>query len=119
MFGASKIAITPNSKISDRVNAARVLMPHIEFNARRCEKGLEALRAWSYKYDEEKKMFGSEPEHDWASHDGDGFSYGCLIMRMSQPERSQHQEIRGITVGNNSVTMDEMWRTQHKSKEGY
>lgn len=119
VFGASKIAITPNSKISDRVNAARILMPHIEFNARRCEKGLEALRAWSYEYDEEKKMFGLEPVHDWASHDGDGFSYGCLIMRMSQPERSQHQEIRGITVGNNTVIMDELWRTQHKHREGY
>ena len=118
VFGHDKIAIIPNSRVADRVNAARVLMPHIEFNATRCDKGIEALRAWSYKYDEEKKMFGSEPEHDWASHDGDGFSYGCQIMRMSQPDRSKIEDIRGLVVGHASVSMDEMWKTANKPNRG-
>ena len=65
-FGADKVQITPNSKISDRVNAARVLTPRVEFNSVKCEKGLDGLRSWSYKYDEEAKIFSSEPEHDWA-----------------------------------------------------
>lgn len=83
-FGADKVAITPDSKKADRINAARVLMPRIAFNAHNCERGLNGLRAWSYEYDEERKIFSSDPRHDWASHDGDGFSYGCLIMQQTK-----------------------------------
>lgn len=116
-FGTDHVAITPNSRISDRVNAARVLMPRIAFNSR-CEKGLEGLRAWSYKYDEEKKIFSSEPEHDWASHDGDGFSYGCLIMQQAEPPKPpKDNRILGISVGHNTVTMDEMWAMNKTSKQ--
>lgn len=111
VFGADKVAITPNSRISDRINAARVLMPRIAFHETRCAKGLEALRSWSYAYDEEKKIFSSEPNHDWASHDGDGFSYGCLIMKQAEPPKpAVNQQIRGLTAGNiHGVTMDELW----------
>lgn len=109
-FGADHVAITPDSSISDRVNAARHLMPYIEFNETSCDRGLNGLRSWSYKYDDEKKIFSSDPEHDWASHDGDGFSYGCLIMRqVSPPPVTVPAAIKGVVVGNNTVTMDEMW----------
>ena len=84
-FGANKIAITPDSKKADRINAARVLTPHVEFSDK-CAKGLEGLRAWSYEYNEQTKTFSSDPKHDWASHDGDGYSYGCLIMQMTKPK---------------------------------
>lgn len=80
-FGWDKVSITPDSSIADRVNAARVLTPRVKWNATRCELGLDGLRSWSYKFDENSKTFSSEPLHDWASHDGDGYSYGCLIMR--------------------------------------
>lgn len=65
-FGTKHVSITPNSKKSDRVNAARTLIKRIEFNETTCEKGLEGLRAWSYEYNEETKTFSQEPKHDWA-----------------------------------------------------
>lgn len=116
-FGADHVAITPNSSKADRINAARVLIPRIKFNATRCEQGLNALRAWSFEYDEEKKVFSSEPLHDWASHDGDGFSYGCLIMRMAEPPPPPAPPMRGITVGVPTVSLNEMWATAQKSKD--
>lgn len=109
-FGTDKVAITPNSKIADRVNAARVLIPRIEFNSVRCQKGLDGLRSWSYKYDDDSKTFSSEPEHDWASHDGDGFSYGCLIMQQMAPPPAEKESMRGIVVGQQTVTLEEMWK---------
>lgn len=110
VFGAQHVAITPNSKISDRVNAARVLMPRVEINAERCERGIEALRSWRYEYDEERKDFGSEPVHDWSSHDGDAFSYGCLIMRQAEPPKII-EPARAIAVGHNTATLDDLWAT--------
>lgn len=80
-FGQKKIRITPDSKIADRVNAARVLTSRVKFNETKCARGLSGLRSWQYKYSDESKTFSSDPLHDWASHDGDGYSYGCLIMQ--------------------------------------
>lgn len=83
-FGAKQVAITPDSSISDRVNAARVMVGRCEFSSK-CDRGLDGLRSWSYDYNDESKIFSSMPKHDWASHDGDGFSYGCLIMQQTKP----------------------------------
>jgi phage terminase large subunit len=117
-FGSQHISMTPRSSISDRVNAARVLISRIKFNATKCARGLDALRSWRYEYDEEKKIFSSDPMHDWASHDGDGFSYGCLIMQQAEPPPPKPEDMRGIMVGNNKVTLDEMWATAPRRNEG-
>ena len=110
-FGAGKVAITPNSKKTDRINAARTLIKKVEFNEIACEKGLNGLRAWSYEYNEQLKTFSSEPKHDWASHDGDGFSYGCLIMKQTQailkppPIKTIHE-----------ITLNEIWEDNKKGR---
>jgi phage terminase large subunit len=80
-FGAGKVGIVPQSSKTDRINAARYIVPRCRFDAENCEAGLEGLRAWSYEYDEERKTYSKEPRHDWASHPGDGFSYGAQVMR--------------------------------------
>lgn len=120
-FGTGHVAITPRSSIADRINAARVLIPRVAFNATACENGLNGLRAWSYAYDDEKKTFGAEPLHDWASHDGDGFSYGCLIMQQAAPAPKPAEPMRGITVGAHSVnlgvSLDELYREQGQRVE--
>lgn len=115
-FGTDKTAIVPNSSKADRINAARVLMPRISFNEAACEEGLNGLRSWAYEYDEEKKVFSSEPLHDWASHEGDGFSYGCLVMQMQEPPPPPPKPMRGITVGVPTVSLDEMWKSAPKPR---
>ncbi len=115
-FGSDHVAITPNSRIADRVNAARVLMPRIEFHATNCERGLDGLRAWQYEYNEETKIFSSEPVHDWSSHDGDGFSYGCLIMQQIAPPPAPIEMARGITVGSPSISLDELFASAQKPR---
>lgn len=119
-FGADKVAITPDSKKSDRVNAARTLIGRCEFSDD-CEKGLEGLRAWSYEFNEETKTFSSEPLHDWASHDGDGFSYGCLIMKQTKPipeEEPARYAAMGHAGGRiTTATLDELWKTAPKASK--
>jgi phage terminase large subunit len=79
-FGAAHVGIVEQSSISDRINAARYILPRCRFDRERTAAGLEGLRAWSYEMDEDKKTFSREPRHDWASHPGDGFSYGAQVM---------------------------------------
>lgn len=113
-FGGKYVDITPMTSKADRVNAARVMTPRIKFNATNCERGLNGLRSWQYEYNDVTKTFSSEPLHDWASHDGDGYSYGCQIMQMVAPPPPPEEAPRGITVGNNTVTLEELWQTAPK-----
>ena len=80
-FGWNAVEIVPQTSKSDRINAARVVVESCEFNAARCAEGIDGLREWSFEYDEDLKVFSKEPKHDWASHPGDGFSYGAQMMR--------------------------------------
>jgi phage terminase large subunit len=112
-FTWEKIRIISRTSIADRVNAARILMPKISFNADCCSQGLDGLRAWSYEYNDETKSFASEPVHDWASHYGDGFSYGCQVMQeiappkpKPEPKFAQQQTISEIIRANSKRKRD-------------
>jgi hypothetical protein len=72
-----RCGIVPQSRIVDRVNAARSVITRCRFAKSACAKGIQMLRDWAFKYDEERKTFSREPEHNYASHGGDAFSYGC------------------------------------------
>jgi hypothetical protein len=78
---AFECSIVPQTKLQDRINAARSIIPHCTFHPDACARGLEALRAWSFKWDEDRKVFSSEPLHDWSSHGSDAFSYGAQMVR--------------------------------------
>lgn len=80
-FGVSKVDIVPMTSKADRINAARMVIDRCEFNRDLCNDGIEALKQWKFKFDEARKEYSKEPEHDWASHPGDAFSYGAQVMR--------------------------------------
>jgi phage terminase large subunit len=120
-FGASHVKITPDSKKADRVNAARRIIQRCEFSDK-CEKGLEGLSAWSYIWDEERRIFSSDPDHNWASHDGDGFSYGCLIAEQIKPKEPEKPAKFNIKAQNGVIItapLDELWQDVKRPQERY
>jgi hypothetical protein len=82
-LNAERAVLVPMTSISDRINAARTVMPYCRFDRVACAQGLLTLREWQYKYDDARKTYSREPEHNWASHGGDAFSYGAQMMRFS------------------------------------
>jgi phage terminase large subunit len=80
-FGSSKVDVVAQTSVTDRINAARHVIPRCRFDRDRCKPGLSGLRSWSYDYNAETKTYSKEPRHDWASHPGDGFSYGAQVLR--------------------------------------
>jgi phage terminase large subunit len=91
-----KCAVVPATRIVDRVNAARSVMPRCRFARSACATGLQMLRDWGFKYDEERKTFSREPDHNYASHGGDAFSYGAVSVAdfVSTPvEGDRHRDI--------------------------
>lgn len=107
------VAIVPDATKQDRINAARRVARRTAWHKTNCEKGLEGLAAWSYVYDEERKEFSKEPDHNWASHDGDGYSYGAMVMEERIADvKPEDKPIRGITVGQRTVSLEELYKTQ-------
>lgn len=79
-FGAGKVGIVPQTKKADQIEAARDIIKVCQFNAAECDKGLDGLRAWEFVYSEDAGVFSREPNHNWASHPSDAFSYGCQVV---------------------------------------
>jgi phage terminase large subunit len=68
--------------IAQGIEAARwLLQQEIRVHAERCAAGLEALRAYSYAFDEDPRTFSSRPEHSWSSHGADAFRYLAAAAR--------------------------------------
>ena len=104
---AFECSIVPRSTLQDRINAARLVIPHCRFHADRCVRGIDVLRAWAFKYDDERKVFSSEPDHNWASHGGDGFSYGAQMVRelIREETRNAERSYEGVVY---PFTLDEL-----------
>jgi hypothetical protein len=85
-FGSDHVAIVPVARKTDRINAARRVIKRCAFAETACADGLDGLRNWQFEYNDETKTFSKEPKHDWASHPGDAFSYGCQVMSEIIPE---------------------------------
>lgn len=81
MAAGFKARLVPQVAKAHRVNAARMILPQCRVNSITCERGLEVLRNWSYKWDDIRRVFSQDPDHDEYSHGGDAFSYGAVVMK--------------------------------------
>lgn len=85
-FKTTHVAVVPQSKKSDQINAARAVIDKCEFHSEDCRIGLDGLEGWEFEWNEETKVFSKEPIHNWASHPSDGFAYGCQVMQDHKPD---------------------------------
>ena len=118
-FKIDCVCIVPDATKSDRINAARRVMQRTAFHRTKTEKARDALSSWCYEYDEERKEFSKEPRHDWASHDGDAYSYGALLLEEDQPKIEEDTRARILHVGDlpegtTQATLDDLWREHER-----
>lgn len=65
-------------RVEDGIEAVRNLLPQCWFDAKRCERGIEALKQYRKEYDDARGMFKTRPLHDWTSHPADAFRIGAM-----------------------------------------
>ena len=109
-----QVAVVPRTDKFDRINAARTIIERCWFDDEGTSEGRDALAAWAFVYDEERKEFSKEPDHNWASHEADGFSYGCQIMQMRELEEKKPElkdEVVGLPGGRISIgkSLEDLW----------
>lgn len=100
-----KPQLVPAHKVEDGINAGRLMLPRMWFNADRCGQGIEALRQYRTEYDEKSRAFKNTPKHDWTSHTADAFRYMAIAVRekMQPVDERPKTEIRGL----NQITVKE------------
>ena len=74
-LGLKNITVAPLHRVEDGINAVRVFIPRCWFDAKKCERGIEALKLYRAEYDERLKTLRASPVHDWTSHAADAFRY--------------------------------------------
>ena len=109
-LGWQSMAIVPDLSVQDGIQAARAMLPRVWFDPA-CELGIEALRQYQREYDEDKKTFRERPRHDWTSHPADAFRMMAIAWREEVKNDPALEPMRGVTVGDNKVTLEELWKT--------
>lgn len=106
--GLDKCGIVPDLSIQDGIQAVRMMLPRCWFD-RRVDDGVQAIKQYQREYDEDKKCFREKPRHDWCSHPSDAMRMLAISCRDVLSTAQAETAIRGITVFNNTATLDEMW----------
>lgn len=116
-FGPEHVGIVAQSKKGDQISAARRVIKRCEFNASRCDAGLDGLRAWEFEWNDDTNVFSREPLHNWASHPGDAFAYGAQVLEEVEPAKEDRsKDPRVLVVGqDNQYTVEDMWSDHERS----
>jgi hypothetical protein len=109
--------IVPNLSLQDGIQASRMALARTWFDAMKCSEGIECLRQYQREYDEDKKVFRDKPRHDWTSHGSDAFRMLAVAWQDEADTIKQNQPMRGISVGQNEVTLEEMWKSTPKTQD--
>lgn len=104
-----KTRTVPKTSVDTRIEAARLMLPMTWFDESRCEPGLDALRNYRYRVDEDTKQFSSEPLHDWASHAADAFGYMAIALKEPKQQKREFQTVPKRRVFNTGRNIGGQW----------
>lgn len=82
-LGVSNLTVCPDHRVEDGINAVRVLIPKCWFDARKCARGIDALKLYRSEFDDKLQAFKPRPVHDWTSHAADAFRYLAMGLDLS------------------------------------
>jgi phage terminase large subunit len=69
------VRIVPKLRVADGINAVRSIFSRCYFDNERCADGLNSLRRYRFRVDEQTGQWSKEPNHDAFSHASDAFRY--------------------------------------------
>lgn len=84
LAGLSDIVVTPALPVQDGIEAARVMLAKVWFDAEKCARGLQCLRNYRREFDEKRRVFKDKPLHDWTSHAADALRYFCMMRSVGR-----------------------------------
>lgn len=109
----AKVGITPGLSLADGIQAGRWLLQLKPRFHPRTEQGIEALKAYHYEWDEDRKVLANTPLHDWSSHPADAFRYAAVVartaMRLARPKAPPVPPT--VMLPNEGHRLDDLWKS--------
>jgi len=92
--------ILDRGDVSQQIEDTRLALPRVWIDGNKCSQGIECLKQYSYKWNDERKTFSTNPDHSWASHGADAFRYaiqaiGQLKGSLSKVEKLPIRSLQG------------------------
>lgn len=79
-----KVEVLPLDTLANGIEAGRWLLQRSTRFHVRCAQGVEALRAYHYEWDDDRKVLARAPLHDWSSHTADSYRYAASIVKATK-----------------------------------
>jgi phage terminase large subunit len=79
-LGLKNITIAPMHRVEDGINAVRTIIPRCWFDAKKCVRGIDALKLYRSEFDDKLQALKPRPVHDWTSHAADAFRYLAMTL---------------------------------------
>ena len=76
--------VLERSDVGPGIDAVRRMLPSMYFDSEKCDKWLNALRAYRRDYDDKNKVFKTTPLHDWSSHAADMTRMGAMFTPQTE-----------------------------------
>jgi phage terminase large subunit len=92
--------VAPKTTKKDGIDAARLLSRKCYFDRVKTEKGRNALTSYHWTWDDKRKIFTSEPYHDWSSNGADSFRYLGVSHKGSTHKRRDDRPGRQMEASN-------------------
>lgn len=87
-FGIVPVVV-PQSNVNDGINAVRQVLDQCWIDEGRCERGLNALRAYRREWSDKLQTFHDAPLHDAASHGADALrTFACGFREIMDKVRA-------------------------------
>lgn len=123
-FKLGQFSICPNVSKADGINAARKTFNFARFDEANTREGMDALKQYRRKYDEEKKLFSDDAVHDGASHYADAWRYLSLTWKFSKEKQvivsQEDQFMAGNVVNMNFGNLKKQhFVRKHKERNPY
>lgn len=79
--------------VPEGIDCVRRLLSMCYFDENKCEEGIEALKAYQKKYDEDRGVYSETPLHNWASNPADSFRIAAMGIEgiTSMPEKVEQE----------------------------
>lgn len=89
-LGIKPIVVVPRARSFDvilnvHIPAVRNVLSQCVFDEVKCRQGIMALEGYHAEFDEEKKVLGTRPAHDWHCHGADAFRTFAVGYEAKKP----------------------------------
>lgn len=105
-LGVHNQVLTRETDINPGIELLRQTLAYSVFDAEKCKDGIFCLDNYAYKWDEDRGVFKSKPDHGWASHGADAARYAAIAaskfkttISNSRPVSFQIQGVRNSYMG--------------------